>query len=173
MLVFRRSLSDITPVENVTDIGITFVINAIPGGEELSSRNVPVSLAALVHEARTEQQIHLLYEGSTVVGWGASAVRVRRWPISETQTDIVLGEGDCVMTSFEVLETYRRRGLYLRMLAELLHHHAACGNQIAWIWCYEENVASRRAIERLGFTLSQKHELRRFCGARRSRIANL
>ncbi|MES2523924.1 MAG: GNAT family N-acetyltransferase [Gemmatimonadota bacterium] len=168
ILVYRIEFDPTTSTAlPADDHGIRFELDA-PIRE--AGTNVPPTLRAMVAYIQPELRVHVLRDGSAIIGWGMSGRPARAWPITETGTLLHVVAGECVLAAFEVVTAFRGQGLYKRMLTELLRLHATEGDTAAWIWCYEDNLPSRKAIERLQFVHVQTHEQRRRFGKAQSEV---
>jgi CelD/BcsL family acetyltransferase involved in cellulose biosynthesis/ribosomal protein S18 acetylase RimI-like enzyme len=75
--------------------------------------------------------------------------------------------------AFYTIPEFRGRKLYQQLLTEILRSRFQDGARIAYITVLENNVASRRAIEKLGFQRIQRNRIFRFFRYRREERTNL
>lgn len=122
---------------------------------------LPKHLDAELRSARPAQRIHWIEVAGVIGSWGFSTPAVEPWPLSETKSHLEVPPDGVYLTSFETLPVYRGRRLYPAILSRILEDRFRDGAQAAYIWCRQRNVASYRAIKRVGF-----HEMARHCWSR-------
>ena len=114
--------------------------------------------------------VHFARVGGAVASWGISLAPGASWPITETDTVLMMAPDSACLVAFETQPEYRGRGIYKALLREILRSRFASGSKWAYIWCEESNTPSRAAIERVGFTFIARHEQRHTLGAKRRSI---
>ncbi len=174
VLVFTKKIDgkqDDSLVWSRNDVGLLTVPATV---DALNQTNllIPKLLIESVAAAPAEEWVHALAAGSEIVGWGMSASPQNGWPITETESVLDVPKGDVVMTTFFVHPSWRNRGLYQALLQAMLAREGARADAhlSAWIWCLESNIASARAIRRVGFIESQRHVFSRRCGFKTVRV---
>lgn len=65
--------------------------------------------------------------------------------------EVVLGKGEASLISFYTAPEFRRRGLYVALINEMLKYLGVRGFKKCYIWADANNTASLVGIERAGF----------------------
>jgi RimJ/RimL family protein N-acetyltransferase len=134
---------------------------------------VPASLAGELRSATPGQRVHWVQVGSEIVSWGFSAPAPGSWPLTETRSRLRVPLGGVCLFAFETVPAFRGRRLYPAVLTGILDERFREGATLAYIWCRQDNVASYRAIRRVGFREVAVHEFERFLGVSRRRESSL
>ncbi|QQR35148.1 GNAT family N-acetyltransferase [Devosia oryziradicis] len=99
----------------------------------------------------------LLIDGE-VAGRGFSEIpEDGRWHIGETGTTESIPTGSMLLTGFTTNREFRRRGVYVALMSHILAEFFSQGGSEAFIGSLTLNTASRRAIEKLGFSAFGVH----------------
>lgn len=172
VLVFRKSREDPALARPATRGPEVLLKTCLMRDVE---EQLPLPLPARIQKRRRDfsptAHLHAIVCDGRVASWGISELAVRDWPISESGTRLPIPDRSTVLLAFETLPEYRRRGYYLLLLYEILRLRFAEGAAWAYLWCVEENVASKNAIEKAGFSLVERHERRNVLGFARRRIS--
>jgi RimJ/RimL family protein N-acetyltransferase len=130
---------------------------------------LPTSLATELQSARDDSRVHWVEVEGALASWGFSAPATGSWPLTETRSSLVVPVGGVCLTAFETIPAHRGRRLYPALLTAILTERFTEGAPVAYIWCRRENIASYRAIRRVGFRETAVHRYSRLLGlARRS-----
>ena len=129
-------------------------------------RRAPVDL-------RKGRTLHTLLVDGHLACWGWSY-----WPqgperIDVTQTEIEYAPNSVSLYDFHTVPEFRGRRLYQALLTHILHTRFAEGAELAYIMVRDTNVASRKAIERVGFRVVAVDEISRLLGRSRVRHASV
>jgi CelD/BcsL family acetyltransferase involved in cellulose biosynthesis/ribosomal protein S18 acetylase RimI-like enzyme len=133
------------------------------------------AIAALVRRApvdmRNGRTLHTLLVAGRLACWGWSY-----WPqgpelIDVTQTELAYAPNSVSLYDFHTIPEFRGRRLYQALLTHILRTRFAEGAELAYIMVRDTNVASRKAIERVGFRVVAVDEISRLLGRSRIRHA--
>ena len=119
----------------------------------------------LTHCARTYSRIramgrtfHTIVVNGRLAGWGYSYRPDGPAELTETPgATLEFVEGAVSLYDFHVLPEFRGRRLYQALLTDILRKRFEEGASRAYITVLESNVASRKAIERVGFRLVRRN----------------
>ena len=130
-----------------------YAIRTLPRAEVAGMRSTPFFgiLYSALQDGPSTQELHAAIHEGQVVAWGISFVGAKDWPIPEVAAKLSLDPEDAVLTSFFTLPEFRGRRLYQGLMVIMAKHVASKGARSIQIWCDEKNLASRSAIERVGF----------------------
>lgn len=132
----------------------TFEPRHLPQGWSVTATTDP----AYIKSHPPTETCHVLSVGGAVVGWGFAAVPPdARWLIGETGTVMTLPDGALLLTAFETLRGFRGRGVYSSLLSEIIKDYFATGGAEVFIGAVSDNMASRVAIEKIGFKQHETH----------------
>ncbi len=173
LVVFQMRPEQLNPIApELSGVRWTIRSATVPAflaGDRVTS---PESLAAELRSARPGQRVHWIEVQGTVISWGFSTPAAGSWPLTETRSRLTVPMGGVCLTAFETLPAYRGRRLYPAILTQIVQERFREGAPTAFIWCRQENVASYRAIERVGFRKIAFHRYSRLLGVvRRSDAA--
>lgn len=124
----------------------------------------PAALLTELSSAARGQRVHWIEVDGEIASWGFSTQSNGAWPLTETRSRLVVPSGAVCLTSFETLRRLRGRRLYPSILTQILRQRFEAGCACAYIWCRERNVASYRAIKRVGFEEFANHRYTRVIG---------
>ncbi len=110
-------------------------------------------------EMRKGRSLHTVLVDGHLAGWGWSY-----WPqgpevIDVTQTELEFAPNSVSLYDFYTIPEFRGRRLYQALLTHILRTRFAEGAERAYIMVQDTNVASRKAIERVGFRLAMVDEI--------------
>jgi RimJ/RimL family protein N-acetyltransferase len=133
-----------------------------PSGSWEAAREAAFALRCARGARRERRTIHVALVNDKAACWGWSY-----WPelpiaITEVGTTRQFPPGSVSLYGFFTVPEMRNRGLYAALLGRILRERFAEGARRAFIMCLETNVASHRAIERVGFRLMEIHRSRRW-----------
>ena len=107
-----------------------------------------------VAEARAKgHTLHTVLIMGCLAGWGWSYSPTESALLVETQTRLEFAPGAVSLYDYYILERFRGRGVYSKLLAGIVQSRFNSGASKAYIMCLAANVASRKGIERAGFRL--------------------
>jgi RimJ/RimL family protein N-acetyltransferase len=173
LVVFQMRPEQLNPVAPQASAGRAKIQSKAAAAFLADGReSLPASLATELQSARADQRVHWIEVDGTMASWGFSARAAGSWRLSETRSTLAVPPGGVCLTAFETLPGYRGRGLYQALLTGILTERFHEGATVAYIWCRRENVASYRAIQRVGFREMAIHRYSRLHGVvRRSESA--
>lgn len=134
---------------------------------------MPAPVADELKTAVEGQRVHWIEVGGEVVSCGFSAPAPDGWPLTETHSHLRVPAGGVCLTTFETAAAWRGRGLYPAVLTGILSQRFGEQVPVAFIWCRPQNVASDRAIRRVGFREIARHDYWRILGMVRRRETRL
>lgn len=146
---------------------------AASGFRWTGDRPLPAPLAAELRKAVPGQRIHWIDVAGEPVSWGFSAPARGSWPLTETRSHLLVLPGEVCLIAFETVPAFRGRRLYPAVLTGILQERFREGAPTAYIWCRQDNVASYRAIRRVGFRAAAVHDYYRLLGVSRRRESSL
>jgi len=95
--------------------------------------------------------VYCRVEDGRLIHWGWFAPQQERSFLDEVHQDLIFPEGSGTLFDFYTHPDYRRRGYYERSLREMIEDAMSAGVKQLYIFVRADNVASRRAIEKVGF----------------------
>jgi len=118
---------------------------------------------------RKGRSLHTVLVDGRLAGWGWSY-----WPqgpelIDVTQTELEFAPNSVSLYDFYTIPEFRGRRLYQALLTHILRTRFAEGAERAYIMVQDTNVASLKAIERVGFRLVMVDEINRVFGWKKLR----
>jgi CelD/BcsL family acetyltransferase involved in cellulose biosynthesis/GNAT superfamily N-acetyltransferase len=119
-----------------------------------TSREISVRVRNGPDEMRKGRTLHTVLVNGKLACWGWSY-----WPkgpeiIDVIQDEIAFTPNSVSLYDFYTVPEFRGRRLYQALLTHILHSRFAEGAERAYIMVREKNIASRKAIERVGFRLA-------------------
>lgn len=109
-------------------------------------------------ETPSSRTCYVLFIDNDVAGRGFAEVPEDGcWHIGETGTTLRFPAGSLLLTGFTTHREFRRRGVYISLMSQILAEFFARGGAEAYIGSLSINAPSRRAIEKLGFEAFAVH----------------
>ncbi|HEY2025982.1 MAG TPA: hypothetical protein VGG78_03175, partial [Gemmatimonadaceae bacterium] len=166
LVVFRVTPDQLNAVAPLVETGEQIAVTSAPVQEFPPHRvtELPSSVAVELRGAVPGQRLHWLAVNGRVASCGFSAPSDGWWPLLETRSRIRVRPGEVCLTTFETFAPFRGRGFYAAVLTQILRERFGNGASAAYIWCAKENIASYRAIKRVGFQEVATHTYRRVLG---------
>jgi len=110
----------------------------------------------------TGRTFHTIVLNGRLAGWGYSYLPTEAAQLTETPgATLEFEPGSASLYDFHVLPEFRGKRLYQALLTDILRKRFAQGVPRAYITVLESNVASRKAIERVGFQLQRRNVYRK------------
>ncbi|HEX8163313.1 MAG TPA: GNAT family N-acetyltransferase [Pyrinomonadaceae bacterium] len=139
------------------------------GASQETGREISARVRRAPDELRKGRTLHTVLVNGRLAGWGWSY-----WPqgperIDVTQTELEFAPRSVSLYDFYTIPEYRGRRLYQALLTHILRTRFAEGAERAYIMVRDTNVASRKAIERVGFRPALVDEVVRVLGRTRVR----
>jgi CelD/BcsL family acetyltransferase involved in cellulose biosynthesis len=114
----------------------------------------------------TGRSLHTIVVNEKLAGWGYSYFAKEQAILTETPGAVLDYEPDSVsLYDFHMIPDFRGCRLYQALLTDVLRKRFAEGAARAYITVLEANLASRSAIERVGFQVMQRNRYRRLFGS--------
>jgi RimJ/RimL family protein N-acetyltransferase len=120
------------------------------------------SLCVLGFDDRDEWRQRLERGDQCYAAWVGSELVHYSWvqtrgahPIASAGIVVPIRERELWIYNCRTSEQHRGQKIYPRTLQHILAEHFGAGATTAWIYTAEENIASKRGVERAGFTLVQ------------------
>lgn len=127
-------------------------------------RDVPEHVTSEMRSPPPGQRMHWAEVSGRVVSWGFSTPWIGPWALSETRSTLIVPPGGVCLTALETLPEFRGRRLYPSVLTVILSERFSQGARRGYIWCRQDNIASYRAIKRVGFQEIAIHRYTRLLG---------
>ena len=170
--------ADLRPVEPVLGAGESFSFNTGELRDLLrwsgpsfleTAREISARVRRAPEDLRKGRTLHTVLVNEQLAGWGWSY-----WPqgterIDETQTELEFAPKSVSLYDFYTIPEYRGRRLYQALLTYILRTRFAEGAERAYIMVRDSNVASCKAIARVGFRLVLVDKTVRVLGWKRVR----
>lgn len=133
-------------------------------GESLEiSARISEKARTIPELSKREHTLHTLLINGSLAAWGISYSPNESSVLSESGGAILeFQPGSVSLYDFYTLPEFRGRKLYQSLLAHILRQRFDQGAQHAYIGVAANNVASRKAIERVGFRLMMVNNFYRF-----------
>jgi RimJ/RimL family protein N-acetyltransferase len=165
LVVFQMRPEQLNPVAPPASAGrVKIQSKAVAAFLADGHASLPASLARELQSAQADQRVHWIEVEGALASWGFSGRAAGFWPLTETRSSLAVPAGGVCLTAFETIPSYRGRGLYPALLTSILTERFREGALVAYIWCRRENVASYRAILRVGFREVAIHRYSRLHG---------
>jgi GNAT superfamily N-acetyltransferase len=128
-------------------------------GESLHTASLITQCARTYSRVRAAgRTFHTIVVNGRLAGWGYSYRPSAPAELTETPgATLEFEEGAASLYDFQVLPEFRGRRIYQALLTDILRKRFAEGASRAYITVLESNVASRKAIERVGFDLVRRN----------------
>ncbi|MGI8731760.1 MAG: GNAT family N-acetyltransferase [Pyrinomonadaceae bacterium] len=120
-------------------------------------------------EMRKGRKLHTILVDGRLAGWGWSYRPQGPELIDVTQTKLEFAPNSVSLYDFYTIPEFRGRRLYQALLTEIMRTRFAEGAERAYIMVQDTNVASRKAIERVGFRLAMVDDIVRLLRWRKAR----
>jgi CelD/BcsL family acetyltransferase involved in cellulose biosynthesis/RimJ/RimL family protein N-acetyltransferase len=132
-------------------------------GSSPSTESALTAVARSFSRARNaNRSLHTIVVDGKLAGWGYSYPPDQPAALTETPGAILEFEPQSVsLYDFRILPEFRGRKLYQALLTAILRQRFGEGAARAYITVLESNVASRAAIERVGFRAVRRNRYRR------------
>ncbi len=118
---------------------------------------------------RKGRKLHTILVDGRLAGWGWSYRPQGPELIDVTQTKLEFAPNSVSLYDFYTIPEFRGRRLYQALLTEIMRTRFAEGAERAYIMVQDTNVASRKAIERVGFRLAMVDDIVRLLRWRKAR----
>jgi len=140
------------------------------GSDAMTDYTIRKAAESILSNAKAGRTLHTLVVGGKLACIGLSYMPDTPAQLTETgNLPFTFKAGSASLYSFYTVPEFRGRGLYQRLLTSILSWHFSSGVTLAYVSVLENNVASWRAIERVGFQLVQRNTIRRIGPLRRVR----
>ena len=131
------------------------------GSARETNQEISVRVRRAPQAIRQGRTLHTLLVNDRLAGWGWSY-----WPqepemIDVTQAVLNFDPKSISLYDFYTIPEFRGRRIYQSLLGHILQERFAQGAEQAYIMVQDTNVASRKAIERIGFRLVAIDEVKR------------
>jgi CelD/BcsL family acetyltransferase involved in cellulose biosynthesis/ribosomal protein S18 acetylase RimI-like enzyme len=165
-LVYAMTPGQLQPVTPVLHAGERVEIHDNCVEDLLRWNGDSLHTASLItHCARTYSRVratgrtfHTIVVNGRLAGWGYSYRPTGPAELTETPgATLEFEDGAASLYDFHVLPEFRGRRLYQALLTDILRKRFDEGASRAYITVLESNVASRKAIERVGFRLLRRN----------------
>jgi GNAT superfamily N-acetyltransferase len=132
------------------------------GSDVLTDYTIRKTAESILSNAKNGRTLHTLVVGGKLACIGLSYMPDAPAQLTETgNLPLTFEAGSASLYSFYTVPEFRGRGLYQRLITSILTWHFAAGVKLAYITVLENNIASLRAIERVGFRRVQRNTVRR------------
>ena len=133
-----------------------------------TAREIRVRVRNAPEELRKGRTLHTVLVNGKLACWGWSY-----WPQGPEMIDVIEAELDFAPMSvslydFYTIPAFRKRRIYQALLTHILRSRFDEGAERAYIMVRDTNVASRKAIEHVGFRLVEVDEITRVLGKQRT-----
>jgi CelD/BcsL family acetyltransferase involved in cellulose biosynthesis/ribosomal protein S18 acetylase RimI-like enzyme len=169
-LVYSVTATDFTPVTPVLGGGESFEIHddrvedlLLWNGSSPHTASLLTHCARIFSRARAGgRTFHTIVANGRLAGWGYSYLPSEPAQLTETPgATLAFEPGSASLYDFHVLPEFRGKRLYQALLTDILRKRFGQGVPRAYITVLESNVASRKAIERVGFRLMRRNFYRK------------
>ena len=138
------------------------------GSDAMTRYTLQTMAESIIGNAKAGRILHTLVVDGRLACIGLSYLPDAPAQLTETgNLEFIFEAGSASLYSFYTIPEFRGRGLYQRLLTNILAWHFANGVTLAYISVLENNVASLRAIERVGFQRVQRNTVKRLGPLRR------
>ena len=132
------------------------------GSDVLTDYTIRKTAESILSNAKAGRTLHTLVVGGRLACVGLSYLPDAPAQLTETgNLPFTFKAGSASLYSFYTMPEFRGQGFYQRLITNILKWHFATGVALAYITVLENNVASLRAIERVGFRRVQRNTVKR------------